>query len=290
MSDYAKLVGRSNITALVSKSILLEADFLDTGSSPWVGHVPFAFWIIEQLKPRIFVELGTYYGLSYFSFCQSVLANGFSTKCYAIDTWQGDEHGGFYGEEVFARTEARNRRLYHTFSQLLRMPFDDALTYFSDGTIDLLHIDGLHTYEAARHDFETWLPKLSYRGVILFHDINVRERSFGVWRLWEELSASYPHIEFDHSHGLGVLFVGSIESPGITELLDGWAAPEGSYLIKNLFAKLGHLVALEYQLTGLNQGIAERDGRIASLNQVVAEREQAIAQAQAQLYKQPRSG
>ncbi|MBS3947638.1 MAG: glycosyltransferase, partial [Dethiobacter sp.] len=37
------------------------------------------------------------------------------------------------------------------------------------------------------------------------------------------------------------------------------------------------------QLTGLNQGIAERDGRIASLNQVVAEREQAIAQAQAQL-------
>lgn len=266
------------MTTLVSKSILLEADLLESGPSAWVGHIPFAFWIVEQIQPRILVELGTHYGHSYFSFCQSVRANGLSTKCYAVDTWQGDEHAGFYGEEIFAHVESQNQRQYHTFSRLLRMRFDDALSYFSDGTIDLLHIDGLHTYEAVRHDFETWLPKLSSCGVVLFHDINVRERGFGVWRLWEELSARYQHIEFEHSYGLGVLFVGDIQSSSITELLKEWSTPEGRSLVKDFFTKLGRLVDLEYQSQSHNQAIAERDGRISQLDSQLRKREAQLAE------------
>lgn len=274
MNDRAEHeITRASLAILASQSLLLKTDLPNRGPNAWIGHVPFAIWIIEQLKPRIFVELGTHYGHSYFSFCQSVQANGLTTKCYAVDTWQGDEHAGRYGEDVFGYVDGLNQRQYYSFSRLLRMYFDDALAYFSDGTVDLLHIDGLHTYEAVRHDFEAWLPKLSSRGVVLFHDINVRERGFGVWRLWEELSDSYPHIEFEHSHGLGVLFVGKVQPPSIMALIEDWSATECQYVVKNWFAKLGYMVGLEYQTSNLNQGIAERDARIASLTTELTERE-----------------
>ncbi len=194
---------------MIPDSLFTAASFTPNSlQSPnaWVGHLPFAAWIIQEISPKIFVELGTHSGNSYFSFCQSVVEAGLSTKCYAVDTWQGDEHAGRYSDEIFTKVNAHNQEYYADFSRLLRMTFDDAAGYFADESIDLLHIDGLHTYEAVRHDFETWLPKLAPGAVVMLHDTNVRERNFGVWKLWEELQAQYPNnLEFLHSHGLGVL-------------------------------------------------------------------------------------
>ena len=38
----------------------------------WAGHLHFAYWLIKEINPKIFVELGTHSGNSYFSFCQSI--------------------------------------------------------------------------------------------------------------------------------------------------------------------------------------------------------------------------
>ncbi|MDD4747806.1 MAG: class I SAM-dependent methyltransferase, partial [Salinivirgaceae bacterium] len=89
----------------------------------WVQHIPFAFYLIERLNPTIFVELGTHSGNSYFSFCQAVEELKFDTKCYAVDTWEGDEHANFYDKEVFQRVKRINAENFSRNSSLLKMTF-----------------------------------------------------------------------------------------------------------------------------------------------------------------------
>ena len=107
--------------------------------------------------------------------------------------------------------------------QQIQRPFDEARTEVPDGSVDVLHLDGCHTYEAARHDYETWADSVRRGGVILFHDIAVRDpgRGFGVYRLWEELKARFPTVEFSHSFGLGVLFTSEPPSD-LRRLQDEW--------------------------------------------------------------------
>ena len=173
--------------------------------------------------------------------------------------------------------------------------FLDARECFADESIDLLHIDGYHTYEAVTKDFETWLPKMSQTGVIMFHDINVHERDFGVWRLWDDLKTRYPAFAVSHSHGLGVIYAGRQTSP-IAQIFQ--TLHQNSYygtLAQLYFESLGNL-AIEHRIltqekdnltdehrtlaremdwakAGLAAQIAERDGKINELQTALREAE-----------------
>jgi hypothetical protein len=175
------------------------------GIGYWSGHIPFACDLIATLRPSAFVELGTHMGESYFAFCQAIADNGVHCQAFAVDTWGGDVHTGAYDDQVFNEVDSYNRELYSSFSRLLRMRFDQALKKFDDGSIDLLHIDGEHTYEAVERDFRRWWPKVKPGGVVIMHDAAERHHDFGVWKLLEELRKKFLVAEFVHSHGLGVV-------------------------------------------------------------------------------------
>jgi hypothetical protein len=253
--------------------------------SAWTGLLPIAYWLVAEARASVLVELGSHHGASFLGFCEAVAHTGLGTRCHAVDTWTGDEHAGFYGEDVHARLKAIVDAEHAAHASLLRTTFDAARAHFADGSVDVLHIDGLHTYEAVRHDFETWLPTLSRRGVVLFHDTMVRERDFGVWRFWDEVSRRYPAFEFTHSHGLGVLAVGPEPPPAVAALCGLDEA--GQVAVRRLFEALGtrivesareaeraerdaaSIAAFESRVVSLEACIAGYAAHVASLEQSV---------------------
>src|SRR5438445_13774306 len=85
--------------------------------SAWIEHVPFAFWLVDVLPPSIIVELGTHNGVSYSAMCQAVKYLSLATSCFAVDTWVGDEHAGFYPEETYLNFATFHDQRYSAFSR-----------------------------------------------------------------------------------------------------------------------------------------------------------------------------
>ncbi|WP_188052248.1 glycoside hydrolase family 99-like domain-containing protein [Aureimonas fodinaquatilis] len=218
----------------------------------WVGHIPFAYWLVKVLQPRRLVELGTHRGNSYCAMCQAVSALQLDTVATAVDTWHGDVHMQVE-EGLFEELSTYHDPRYGAFSTLLRAMFDEARACFSDSSIDLLHIDGTHTYDAVRKDFETWRSTLTDRGVVLFHDIEARQNNFGVWKLWEELSRDHPSFSFKHSFGLGVLGVGNNLPPELVTLFEMAKTPQLEALVRRLFSSRG---------SALVHSLKEQQGRL----------------------------
>lgn len=262
----------------LSPGSFLWPEYLE--SSGWLDHAPFAHWLTEALRPHIFVELGTHNGYSYFTFCQAVQILGLDTACYAVDHWKGDEHAGFYGDEVFQRVREYNERHYVAFSRLVRGTFDEALAHFTDSSIDLLHIDGRHFYEDVKHDFESWQPKLSEHAVVLFHDINVRENQFGVFKLWNELQSKYPYFEFLHGHGLGVLGYGTDLPVRVKQFFTATKDPHLSAEVRQAYARLGMAIKSDYEMRQAQSRVSEQ---LTSLGTQAVEMKALLARRDAEI-------
>lgn len=80
-----------------------------------------------------------------------------------------------------------------------------------DRPLDFFFIDGDHSYEGVKADFELHSRTVRPGGIVAFHDIAMTLPS-GVPKLWEELKSRYRHKEIVHergpkSMGIGVLWI-----------------------------------------------------------------------------------
>lgn len=257
---------------------------------PWGGHRNWAYDLVRFMRPPVIAELGVHWGTSLFAFAQAVKDANLASRMIGVDTWRGDNHTGPYGTEVLGTVQKIADTWFPRQKfDLHPMTFDEALPLVADESVDLMHIDGFHTYEAVEHDFATWLPKLAPEGIILLHDVD-QSTGYGSAKFWSDLLKKYPGFAFTHSWGLGVVFpkgdrwLRALERNGIADKISLYtyrAQFERSQIELRDTGKMAveRLDAME----NMGSMIRDRDSEIAFLKSIVNERDAAIVQRGAEL-------
>lgn len=164
--------------------------------SAWTGHREFADWLVRELHPDVTVDLGVDYGFSLFALAIPQIGTVYGIDSF--DAWGSNESGGGHhpdNYETVARFKAQ-----HGFDNItvIRGYFSDVVKTW-DRSIDILHIDGLHTYDAVKEDWNNWTGFVPETGVVIMHDI---ESFASVRQFYNEIT--WPKVYFTHSAGLGV--------------------------------------------------------------------------------------
>ena len=227
-------------------------------------------FLVEVLAPRVLVELGVGEGTLFCAYSQAVRQLGLSTRCFAIGNWP---NGHSEPDDLLslANLRAHHDPLYGDFSQLIQVAPGEAHTNFENGAVDLLHISGRSSNELPGDWIESWLPKMSNRGVIVLDSISLHEGESHVWKLWKKLKAEHPHFEFLHERGLGVISVGASPSDQVKQLL-GAREPSAS-LIREFFRQQGQKL----------KGRLEKEREIKNLFRQAQDREQEMMELSTKL-------
>lgn len=173
------------------------------------------------------LEIGTKFGGTFYLW-NSINKNGLNIS---IDLESGI-HGGVSKEEMDKRDVWFNERFDNcrfirgnshdpsTLMEVIRLltsVLPDKNNEVSVN-IDMLFIDGDHTYEGVKQDFQMFSPFVSSGGLVVFHDITDskrhRDRNVNVSQFWNEIKGNYEHYEIIHPDtddvdqrwaGLGIL-------------------------------------------------------------------------------------
>lgn len=168
--------------------------------------------VVSDLRPHTVLEIGTASGGTLFLFTRVVAEDA---EVISVDLPEGEFGGGY---------PAWKSRLFKSFAlngqsiQLLRADSHKPETLkavrevLQDRPVDFLFIDGDHSYEGVRKDFEMYSPLVRNGGIIAFHDVcpGPAENVGGVPDFWREVSVKRGGMDIikdrnQGGFGIGVL-------------------------------------------------------------------------------------
>jgi hypothetical protein len=145
----------------------------------WADHlVPFYEHMVQTSPSGVtFVEVGAWRGRSTAHMAVEILNSGKYIFFYTVDTWQGsEEHYKDYFDDI--TTDA----LYNDFLKNvepvkhlvapIRMSSTEAAALFEDNSLELVVLDGDHSYEGLSADIRAWWPKVKPGGIMAGDDYN----------------------------------------------------------------------------------------------------------------------
>lgn len=168
--------------------------------------------IVRTLRPEVIVEIGTHAGGTFFVLCRCAHPEA---TVISIDLPGGQFSGG---RPKFTDPLLRRMPLStQTFARIQGDSHDGQsvrwlTTLLAGRSIDLLFIDGDHTYDGVKRDFELYSPLVRPAGLIGFHDIveHPNDPDCQVAAFWREIMQRYRHQELIEDvkqgwAGIGVL-------------------------------------------------------------------------------------
>lgn len=126
------------------------------------------FMLVLRTRPTVAAEIGSYLGCSSSFLAAALRRSSAKAVLYCIDTWQNETMPE--GERDTYNEFLRNTKDYETIIQPLRGLSNDIASHFTD-KIDLLFIDGDHSYTAVKDDWTQWRKHLNPGACVVMHDI-----------------------------------------------------------------------------------------------------------------------
>lgn len=173
---------------------------------------------IRDEHARVVVEIGTARGGTFYLLCRAASPDA---TVVSIDL-PGGRFGSGYAEwksPLFRSFAGPGQKVVLLRGDSRQMV--EPLAKVIDAPIDFLLIDGDHSYEGVKGDFERYAPLVRPGGLIALHDIVAGDEAKvgGVPRFWRELKALYPHEEFVESwnqggYGIGIVRRTNSDVPG----------------------------------------------------------------------------
>ena len=167
--------------------------------------------LMADIRPERALEIGTCGGGTLFLLCKQAAARA---TIISIDLPR-DRFGFGYSTvriPLYKRFAGENQNLH-----LLRADSHSADTLacvkniLQEKPLDYLFIDGDHSYEGVRKDFEMYAPLVKRAGTVAFHDVVPHPLGWseGVPRFWQEMKGQYPSREIvtsqTNGYGIGII-------------------------------------------------------------------------------------
>ena len=173
-----------------------------------------AAFLQTRPKPRTVVEIGTARGGTLWFWCQLATEDALIVS---VDLPGGDFGGGYTLKDVprlLGHAEGQQDIQLLAGNSHSQNMLEAVTKLVGDRGVDLLFIDGDHTYEGVKQDWEMYSPLLNDDGIVVFHDIveHTKIPECQVDRLWRELKPMYEYEEFCSPErgwaGIGVIQLG----------------------------------------------------------------------------------